>query len=588
MKNGGIEMLEESNQKQRKGNILKNLKMTTTMVIMITISLIGLVTVFLIGMFSMNEAKKGQGILYNDRFQHQTNILELKSNFYNMRANYTKVLDNAEFTEKQYEQVQKGKKSVTDGLNEFSARALDTKEKEIFTDLAAKMDTYFQDIEQIMDVKKITGTYDSEERGRINTSSTAIVETVTLLSDYNEEQSANLYANTHEVIQQRVMILGTVLLLSLVALISLSYVMIRSIHQRMKAITLYCEEVTQGDLTASIDPSLTQGNNEISVIARAIRKMTNSTSNVINGVIHESRHINQISDLTNRNMAGLNERIREVSATVEELSAAMEEASAHTENMNQSANEMQQGAEYITTQTLKQAEYAYMTSTKAEKLKKEARESSQAAMDIYENSSKKMTEALKQATAVDQIGILSQSILDVTAQTNLLALNASIEAARAGEAGRGFAVVANEIRKLADDSRQAADQIQHVTEEVMSSVTNLSSNAKELLSFMFDQVGKDYKLLENTAEQYYNDILEHANAVKDLNATSQQVTANIKTLVGSIHEIASASEQSAASSQEIASHMVASTAQSMEVVQQSDQVKESASNLDKLVQEFKV
>lgn len=67
-----------------------------------------------------------------------------------------------------------------------------------------------------------------------------------------------------------------------------------------------------------------------------------------------------------------------------------------------------------------------------------------------------MSEALERATAVDQIGILSQSILDVTAQTNLLALNASIEAARAGEAGRGFAVVASEIRKLADDSRQVS------------------------------------------------------------------------------------------------------------------------------------
>ncbi|WP_411735738.1 hypothetical protein [Paenibacillus sp. M2] len=64
------------------------------MVIMTVISLIGLFTVFLIGIFGMNEAKTGQGILYNDRFQHQTNVLELKSDFYNIRANYTKVLNH--------------------------------------------------------------------------------------------------------------------------------------------------------------------------------------------------------------------------------------------------------------------------------------------------------------------------------------------------------------------------------------------------------------------------------------------------------------------------------------------------------------
>lgn len=170
----------QSKPKYKKGNKLKNMKLTTTMVIMTVISLIGLFTVFLIGILGMNEAKTGQGILYNDRFQHQTNVLELKSNFYNMRANYTKVLDNAEYTDKQYDQVQKGKKSITDGLNEFSARTLDAKEKEIFANLVAKMDTYYQDIEQIMDTKKMSGTYDSEERGRINKSSTAIVETITL------------------------------------------------------------------------------------------------------------------------------------------------------------------------------------------------------------------------------------------------------------------------------------------------------------------------------------------------------------------------------------------------------------------------
>ncbi|WP_411735740.1 methyl-accepting chemotaxis protein [Paenibacillus sp. M2] len=229
-----------------------------------------------------------------------------------------------------------------------------------------------------------------------------------------------------------------------------------------------------------------------------------------------------------------------------------------------------------------------MTSTKAEKLKQEARESSRAAVNMYDPI---RVRKCQKRWNVQQLCRSDWYIISVYfgcySADYLLALNASIEAARAGEAGRGFAVVASEIRKLADDSRQAADQNQQVTEEVMQSVTNLSSNAKELLSFMFNQVGKDYKLLEDTAEQYYVDSLDHANAVKDLNATSQQVTANIKILVSSIHEIASASEQSAASSQEIAGHMN-NSAQSVEVVKQSDQVKDSAINLNKLVQDFKI
>ncbi|WP_340399037.1 methyl-accepting chemotaxis protein [Paenibacillus sp. FSL H8-0079] len=581
-------MAKKSESNKLRGRGIQQLKITTTLILMIAVSLIGLVVLFLFGIFGMNDVRLAQGALYTDRFLHQTNILEIKADFYNMRANYTKLLDKQEYTDKQYEQVQKNKKKVMGGMDEFSARTLDTTEQEIFNDLKAKLEVYDQDIEQIMNVKKTTGTYDDEERDRINKSSTAIVETVTKLSTYNEEESANLYAQTQDTIRDTALFLGIVLLTSLFILVVVSYLTIRNIRSRMRAINSYCEEITQGNLSATIAPQLLQGQNEISVIARAIHKMTGSTSNVITSVVNESQQINEMSDLTNQNMSELNERIREVSATVEELSATMEETSAYTENMNQSVNEVLRAAEYISARTKEKAESANVTSGKAEVLKQEASVSSKAAQDMYTSASVKMNDALERAHAVDQIGVLSQSILDITSQTNLLALNASIEAARAGEAGRGFAVVAEEIRKLADGSRQAADEIRHVTSEVTESVALLSSSAKEMLTFMFNQVGSDYKLLEDTADEYYTHAVEQANTVNDLHTTARQVNETVETLVRAIHEIATASEQSAASSQHIAEHMVSSTEQSLQVTSQSDQVKESALRLNDIVKGFNI
>ncbi|WP_340013930.1 methyl-accepting chemotaxis protein [Paenibacillus sp. FSL K6-1318] len=581
-------MSKKSGSSKSGGRGFQQLKITTTLILMIGVSLIGLFVLFLFGIFGMNDVRLAQGALYTDRFLHQTNILEIKADFYNMRANYTKLLDKQEYTDKQYEQVQKNKKNVMGGMDEFSARTLDATEQEIFNDLKAKLEVYDQDIEQIMNVKKTTGTYDDEERDRINKSSTAIVETVTKLSTYNEEESAKLYAQTQDTIRDAALFLGIVLLTSLAVLVIMSYLTIRNIHRRMRAINSYCEEVTQGNLAATIAPQLLQGKNEISVIARAIHNMTGSTSNVITSVVNESQQINEMSDLTNQNMSELNERIREVSATVEELSATMEETSAYTENMNQSVNEVLRAAEYISARTKEKAESANVTSGKAEVLRQEAGVSSKAAQDMYTSASVKMNDALERAHAVDQIGVLSQSILDITSQTNLLALNASIEAARAGEAGRGFAVVAEEIRKLADGSRQAADEIRHVTSEVTASVALLSSSAKEMLTFMFNQVGNDYKLLEDTADEYYTHAVEQANTVNDLHTTARQVNETVETLVRAIHEIATASEQSAASSQHIAEHMVSSTEQSLQVTSQSNQVKESALRLNDLVKGFKI
>lgn len=573
--------------RNRKG-LLQNLRLTSAMMLMIAVSFAALLTVAAIGIFTMSEMKTGQGILYEDRFRHQTIILDAKSDFYNMRSNYTKLLDRQEFTDSLYELVTKGKKTVADKLVNFSLQKLDEREQEMYDDLKQKLDIYYDDIEALMLVKKTAGAYDNAERNRINKNSTAIVEGFGQLANYNDEESHKLYTNTQTVIRERTVALAVVLAASVAALGLISYAAISSTRRRMKDIIGYCDHIAGGNLKAALDDGQLAGSNEISQIARAIQKMTLSTSEIIAGVIRESSHMSQLSEQTSRNMAELDGRIRDVSATVEELSAAMEETTAFAENMNGSAKEMKQATDYISATAKEKADLSHQSSDKSLLLKQEAQQSSQAARIMYEQASTRMEDALVRAQAVEQIRLLSQSILDITVQTQLLALNASIEAARAGEEGRGFAVVAQEIRKLADGSKQAADRIQTVTGEVMDSVSNLSANAQELMTFLLDHVLKDYALLENTAGQYYTDALEHAETVQDLSATSQNVSEIIGTVVRSIHEVASVSAQSAASSQYIAEHMVVASEQSVEVSRQSDQVKESASRLHDLVQGFTI
>ena len=144
----------------------------------------------------------------------------------------------------------------------------------------------------------------------------------------------------------------------------------------------------------------------------------------------------------------------------------------------------------------------------------------------------------------------------ITNQTNLLALNASIEAARAGEAGKGFAVVATEIGGLADQSKQTVTQIQKVTEEVTSSVAQLSSDAEQLLAFVGNDVVASYDTFDEVADAYNQDAGKIDALISDFSATSEELLASIDGVLDAMEGMATATNEGAKGTTDIAQKTV--------------------------------
>ena len=156
-----------------------------------------------------------------------------------------------------------------------------------------------------------------------------------------------------------------------------------------------------------------------------------------------------------------------------------------------------------------------------------------------------LKESIENSRSVSKINELTGQILNIASQTNLLALNASIEAARAGEAGRGFAVVAEEIRVLAENSQQTANNIQAISQQVTKSVEELSDNANEMLTFIDETVLTDYDSFVDVAEKYHTDADSLNSLLDEFFESAHNLETTVTAVVDGIKDINTAVDESA-------------------------------------------
>lgn len=344
-------------------------------------------------------------------------------------------------------------------------------------------------------------------------------------------------------------------------------------------------ESSGGDLTARVDFS---GKDEIGSISQSFNKVLESLQAIMISIKEEADHVLEASSSMSTEMNSLDVSIEEISATTEEISAGMEETAAASEEMNATSEEIESAVEAIATRAQEGAVSAGEIRDRANSLKTVAIASQKKATEIYRNTRADLLDAIEQSRSVDKIGELSESIMDITEQTNLLALNSAIEAARAGEAGKGFAVVAGEIKKLADDSKNTALEIQNIIGTVVSSVQNLANSSQEILEFINNQVVSDYDMLVETGNKYSGDTEMVENLVNELSATSEELLASIHTMIRAIGEVNNATNDSAAGITDIATGSTEMLNMSKEMVSQIEKSKKSVENLFAKIGNFKL
>lgn len=348
------------------------------------------------------------------------------------------------------------------------------------------------------------------------------------------------------------------------------------VKERMKSMEL-------GVFNVHIDQSLLKRKDEVGEIANSTYQLQQKIGEIIRGIKDESNNVERTTNNSVVNMENIHTNIEDISATTQQLSASMQETSATTEEMNATTYEAEAEVTTMKEKAVNGENLAKEIKERAARLKQETLNSQMNTREIYERTNVQLRESIKKTSAIEEIKELSNTILEITSQTNLLALNAAIEAARAGEAGKGFAVVAEEIKILAENSKEAVSKINDITNNVSLAVSSVVEDSTNLLDFVDNQVIKDYEMLVQTSNQYDNDADMVKNVVSEINSISEQLYESIIHIRRAIDEITIATEEGAKGSSDIAIKVSDIAIKTSDVVKHANDNKDSVLKLNEMV-----
>ncbi|MEJ8545191.1 methyl-accepting chemotaxis protein [Brevibacillus borstelensis] len=347
----------------------------------------------------------------------------------------------------------------------------------------------------------------------------------------------------------------TIALVVIMALNSIGTILY--LHRKVKSLSLVTETadlIAEGDLRVR-ELSLS-GKDEVAQLSESVGKMAKSLRQVISVVSDSSDKIASSSNDLLMSSEQTAQVANQVASAMQELASGAERQAMGAQQSSQSISEMAEGIRRI-------AESSNFVSLSSQEASEQAVEGSSSVknvvnqMKLIDTSVGQTTEIVKQlGEQSKEVGQIVEVITAISTQTNLLALNAAIEAARAGEHGKGFAVVADEVRKLAEDSKQSAEQIAMLIGNIQASTEQAVQQMQEVAQVVEDGTlvanvaGESFERIQHAIQKVYEEIHEVSSSAEQLSASSEQVDEMVKAVLNLAVEASSQAQSVAGSSQE--------------------------------------
>ncbi|MBN1951505.1 MAG: MCP four helix bundle domain-containing protein [Bacteroidales bacterium] len=475
--------------------------------------LLGLLVIFISSLVNIRKITNNSDAIYNIRLLGIQNLVEADRDAYqaNLAMNQIIIEDSLDIQEQEVlagevaENLVQVKERYNIFLNAY-AKSESVKKEDLETRFEEEYAKLLQVSEKVINLAEI---HDSQHAYSVYKAEYKpvfevlrnVLDEFTNISSTDAETEFEQIQNTQ--MRTRVLLIGIFLLCAILSLVFAVFI-IQSIIKPLAEGVLLAQKVSEGDLDVKIRDA---GRNEIGNLSRALDKMTINLKDIVTHIISGSNNIASASHQISGSAQQLSQGANEQASSVEEVSSTMEEIASNIQQNTDNAQETEKIA-------------------------------SSASMGI-QDVSKRSAETIQ---ANRQIAEKINIITDIAFQTNILALNAAVEAARAGEQGRGFAVVAAEVRKLAERSKTAAEEIVQLASDSLNHAENTGKKMEEILPDVIKTMQLVQEISAASIEQN-NGANQVNSAIQQLNSVTQQNAAASEQLATSAEEMNSQSEQ---------------------------------------------
>lgn len=405
------------------------------------------------------------------------------------------------------------------------------------------------------------------------------------LSDYYSNLSEKMNEDNLAAFEKSARLMIGIIMVSFVILGMSGFFITRMITNPLKYMVVVCEDFAAGDFRDK--PRKMLRKDEVGQLADALANMRGSLRILMKQVNESSEQVAASSeeltasaDQSAQAVSQIAGSITDVARGTEEQLAAANDTSAVVEQISASIQQVAANANEVAGQSVQAAGKANEGNKSVEKAVNQMASIEQTVITSAQAVAK-LGERSK------EIGQIVDTISGIAGQTNLLALNAAIEAARAGEQGRGFAVVAEEVRKLAEQSQEAAKKIATMIQEIQGdtdkAVTAMSEGTREV---------KRGAEVVNASGQAFNEIValvtHVSDQVKEISDAIEQMAIGSQQIVGSMKRIDELSKRTSGEVQTVSASTEEQSASMEEIASSSQALSQLAMNLHEAVSRFQI